>query len=67
MNTEHLGYVVAVVNQASGRAESLADDTIDVTQEVAEATAEHYRRETAQAGRGERYIVCEVIPAEDAS
>jgi ABC-type antimicrobial peptide transport system ATPase subunit len=65
--TARLGYVVAEVNQASHQAERLTTDDLHWDQEWAEEVARMYRDDARERGRRERYIVCEVVPVEDAS
>ena len=61
---DRLGFVVATFNQASGRPEL---DVIGLHADLDDAVYEREAMadETAAAGRGERHVVCEVVPVED--
>lgn len=62
---ERLGYVVAVVNQASGEPGYMSSTILHSDLAGAEWERDLQQDETAEAGRPERYIVCEVIPVSD--
>ena len=61
---ERLGYVVVTYNQASHRPEldviGLHDARADAETERDELAAA-----TARAARGERHVICEVVPVEE--
>ena len=62
---ERAGYVVACINQTSGRIEDTLPSQV-LHSDLADAEFERdiHADETAQAHRHDRYIVCEVIPVE---
>ena len=63
---DNVGFVVVEINQASHRPERVTADFLHEDQAWAEEVAKMDRAEAARSGRGERYIVCEVIPVEGA-
>ena len=65
MSGDGIGYVVAVVNQASGLAETVESEAICFDRAEAEQVAADWREHIAKTGRRERYIVCEIVPVED--
>ena len=62
---ERLGFMVAEVNQASRIAEVTASDNIHRDREDAQHEADYCREDTRRAGRGERYLICELVLAEE--
>jgi hypothetical protein len=62
---DNLGYVVVVRNQASHQIEdTLPSQVLHFNEEDAAFERDLHTDEAEQAGRKDRYIVCEVIPVE---
>ena len=65
MRDERIGYVVCEISQASGRVtDTLPSQVLHSDRADAEFERDLHADETAEAGRHDRYIVCEVIPVE---
>ena len=61
MATDSLGYAVAMVDRASGRAQYLTSEILHKSRSDAESERDH--EAGAAIYLGVRYVVCEVIPA----
>ena len=64
MTADGLGYVVAVINQASGCPETMTSDAIHMDRESAEADADAALTDNRAIGRRERYVICELVPVD---
>ncbi len=64
MSGDSIGYLVVTFNQVSHRSDL---DVIGLhdTRADAEAERDELAAETARAGRAERHVICEVVPAGD--
>jgi hypothetical protein len=62
--SERIGYVIAVINQASAQAETVESEELYSTVEEATEQADGWREHARKVQRRDRYVVCEVIPVE---
>jgi hypothetical protein len=62
---ECIGYVVITYNQASRMPEDEIEGGLHSDLADAEFACELMTQETADVGRGERHVVCRVVPVED--